>query len=57
MTMKDSKGLPKCLDNKERFGSRMNWGKNLEALGKSLQRWRGDREKEGESKEGSVGLA
>lgn len=55
--MKDSKGLPKCLDNKERFGSRMNWGKNLEALGKSLQRWRGDREKEGESKEGSVGLA
>ena len=27
MTMKDSEGVPKCLDNKERFGSRMNWGK------------------------------
>lgn len=38
MTMKHSKGVPKCLSNKERFGSRMSWGKNLEAFGKSLQR-------------------
>ena len=36
--MKHSKGVPNCLSNKERFGSRMSWGKNLEAFGKSLQR-------------------
>ena len=38
MTMKHSKEVPKCLSNKEIFGSRMSWGENLEALGKSLQR-------------------
>ena len=34
-TMKHSKGVPKCLSNKERFGNRMNWATNLKVSGKS----------------------